>query len=182
MKKLFYPLFAILLLNNSSCNQQPSQNCLPVTTDADANLNDFLGLWYEHGSMNQFFSIGCDCTTAEYSQSSTPGQVTVYNSCDRFGFNSDIQGFAYAPDVNDFSKLKVSFPSFPGGEGDYWILYFDGTDGLMLVGNPAKDNLYVLAKQQTIAQNDYDTLLAIADEMCFDISKVKRTNQAGCWN
>ncbi len=181
MKKLIYISFSALLLNASSCKDSSNtNNCLPVTTDQSANAAEFLGTWYEHGSMRLFFSIGCACTQAVYSQSSTPGQITVNNSCDRFGFNSDIEGFAYAPDANDFSKLKVSFPSFPGGEGDYWILYFDGQDGLMLVGNPDKDNLYILSKSQTIAQSDYDALLSIADDMCFDISKVKRTEQSGC--
>jgi len=179
MKQLVICITALLLLNASSCDQS-NNNCLPVTTDNSANVNEFLGLWYEHGSINQFFSVGCDCTTAEYTTSTTAGQVTVTNTCDRFGFNSDIVGFAYAPDANDFGKLKVNFPSFPGGDADYWILFFDGPGGLMLVGNPDKDNLYILSKNNTISQSDYDGLLAIAEDMCFDISKVKVTDQTNC--
>jgi len=179
MKQLTILCTALLLLNASSCQQSSTNNCLPVTTDQSANLDQFLGLWYEIGNMKQFFNRGCSCTTAEYSLSDTPGRITVNNSCERLLFG-DIEGFAYAPDINDFSKLKVSFPSFPGGEGDYWILYFDGVNGQMLVGNPDKDNLYILSKTSTISDNDYDGLLAIAEDMCFDISKFSKTDQSDC--
>jgi len=177
----FRILFGGLILNASSCSESDqNSDCLPVTTDQSVNLDEFLGLWYELGGIPLVFNTGCSCTTAEYTLSTTsPGQVTVNNSCDRFAFGS-VEGFAYAPDPNDFSKLKVKFTSFPSPTADYWVLYFNNVDGHMLVGSPTKSSLYILSRTNSISSSDYQGMLSIAEDMCYDISKVEKTDHTDC--
>jgi len=107
MARLTYIIcFAAFLL--TSC--QNNNNCLPVTTDPAANKAQFLGDWYEIGSIPQFFNIGCNCTKATYTDNGST--ILVTNSCRlggaTIGVPNEINGTAFAPNPNDFSKLKVT--------------------------------------------------------------------------
>lgn len=166
-----------VVLSWNSCNDGVVA-CAPVTTDSDANLNQFLGLWYEIASFPQFFNTGCSCTTAEYTLAPDGNSVIVSNSCRLFGFiPNNIQGNATQPDPNDFSKLEVSFPTVPGNPGDYWILEFADDASYMLVGDPAKENLYILSRTSTLEQAIYDALITKAELMCFEVDDLELTPQ-----
>lgn len=177
MKKIFLFLSLGIVLSWNSCSDGPLP-CLPVTTDSEANLNQFLGLWYEIASFPQFFNTGCSCTTAEYSLAPDGNSVIVSNSCTLLGFiPNNIQGNATQPDPNDFSKLEVSFPLIPGPPGDYWILEFASDGSYMLVGDPAKENLYILSRTHTLDPVIYEALVDKAELMCFDVDNLELTPQ-----
>ncbi len=180
MVRLTYIIcFAVLLL--TSC--QNNNNCLPVTTDPAANKAQFLGDWYEIGSIPQFFNIGCNCTKATYTDNGST--ILVTNSCRlggaTIGVPNVINGTAYAPNPNDFSKLKVQFPVSPVA-ADYWILYFDPNGQHMLVGDPNKNSLFVLSRSRTMSNATYNSILSRAVPFCYNLNKVKRTDQVSCNN
>lgn len=169
-------LLAIIFYGCPSTN-----NCLPVTTDPDANKTQFLGVWYEIASFNQFFNIGCRCTQAEYIDNGT--EIIVKNSCiqgtNLVPINNRITGTAFAPNPSDFSKLKVQFPVAPTA-ADYWILEFDTNGQYMMVGSPDKNSLFILSRTRSIDPGIYSTLLQRAEAMCFDIDKLNGINQNNC--
>ena len=171
--------FAIAIF--TSC--QSTNNCSPVTTDPAANKAQFLGDWYEIGSIPQFFNIGCNCTKATYVDNGST--ILVTNSCRlggaTIGVPNVINGTAYAPNPNDFSKLKVQFPTSPVA-ADYWIIYFDPNGQQMLVGDPNKTSLFVLSRTRTMSNATYNNLLSKAIPFCYNISKVKKTDQISCNN
>ncbi len=174
-------LLAALMLAFASC-QNNNNTCLPVTTDPSANKAQFLGDWYEIGSIPQFFNIGCNCTKATYVDNGT--NILVTNSCRlggaTIGVPNVINGVATVPDPADFSKIKVQFATSPV-PGDYWILHFDNGQN-MLVGDPNKQTLFVLSRNRTMSIADYNAILSKAIPFCYDISKVKRTDQISCTN
>lgn len=160
----------------------PSTNtCLPVTTDPDANKAQFLGVWYEISSFQQFFNIGCRCTQAEYIDNGS--EIIVKNSCiqgsNLIPINNRITGTATAPNPNDFSKLKVRFPVSPSA-ADYWILEFDTNGRYMMVGDPDKNTLFILSRTRSLDPAIYSSLLQKADAMCFDIDNLIGINQNNC--
>lgn len=176
MKNATLFLLLISLFAWTSCDDDDT--CLPVMTDSDANLTQFVGLWYEIASLPQFFSAGCSCTTAEYTIDPNGNGVIVNNDCLLFGgIPNSITGLATQPDPNDFTKLKVSFPNIPGA-GDYWILEFADDGSYMLVGNPDRDNLFILSRTPTLDNTIYSDLLSIAEDMCFDVDSVRFTDQS----
>lgn len=179
MKKLTLLLLLGIVFTWTSCNDDTEVCSNPVTTDSDANLTEFLGLWYEVASFPSFFSGGCNCTTAEYTLSADGNSVIVNNNCTLSDSSSSgIQGTAVPADPNDFSKLLVSFPVSPV-PGDYWILEFDG-DSHMLVGNPDRDNLFVLSRKRTLDPTIYNALVDKAEVMCFDVNQLQLTPQDNC--
>lgn len=164
-----------------SC-QNNNSNCLPVTTDPSANKAQFLGDWFEIASIPQFFNIGCNCTKATYVDNGT--NILVTNSCRLGGASIGVlntaNGVATVPNPADFSKLKVQISPAPVA-GDYWILYFDNGQN-MLVGDPDKQTLFVLSRNRTMSNADYNNILSKAVPFCYDLSKVKRTDQTSCAN
>lgn len=175
MKNTILIVLLTSLFGWTSC--EDTNTCPPLETSDNANLDQFLGLWYEIASIPQIFTSGCSCTTAEYSLSPDGSGVTVSNNCQLLGFNNNIQGIATQASPDDFSKLLVDFPSVPGEPGDYWILHFAENASYMLVGNPDRDNLYILSRTPVLGPQKYNGLLGLADELCFDISQVVLTEQ-----
>jgi len=182
MKKILTILCAIVV-TASSCNNSSNCNNQPVTTDPTANKTQFLGVWYEIASIPQFFNTGCNCTKAEYIDNGS--NIIVKNGCRlggaTIGTPNNITGTATVPSPNDFSKLKVKFPVSPTA-ADYWILSFDPNGQYMLVGDPQRNSLFVLSRSRTLSPNIYNNLMGIATSMCYDVSKVKKTDQIACNN
>lgn len=180
MKKI--TLFITTLLFVFSACQNNVNTCLPVATDSTANKAQFLGDWYEIGSIPQFFNIGCNCTKATYVDNGS--NILVTNSCRlggaTIGVPNNANGVATVPNPADFSKLKVQISLAPVA-GDYWILYFDNGQN-MLVGDPDKRTLFVLSRNRTMSNATYNAILSKALPFCYDISKVKRTDQISCTN
>jgi apolipoprotein D and lipocalin family protein len=110
---------------------------LPKTVDY-VDVDRYLGLWYEQGSIPTFFQRNCERTTAEYSYNADK-TIRVDNQCYRDGVKSGIIGEAY-PDPDDTtksnSKLKVKFGFLPFIKGDYWIVRLDKDYSYAVVGGP----------------------------------------------
>ncbi|MDX2003307.1 MAG: lipocalin family protein [Chitinophagales bacterium] len=176
--KYLIAVFTLIVMMSATCN---TNNCLPVTVDSNANQAQFLGTWYEIASIPQFFNIGCQCTSAEYVANGS--NIIVKNSCRlggaTIGIPNNIQGTATVPDPNVFGKIKVRFPVSPV-DADYWILEFDPNGQYMLVGDPNKNSLFILSRTRTLNQGIYNNLVSTAQDMCFDVNKLKITNQSNC--
>ncbi len=174
MKKLLLPLVAIIV-SFTSCDQ--ALECGPVITDDNANLNEFLGTWYEVATIPQFFSNQCECTSATYSVR-PDGKVDVFNVCRENGVLTNIRGFAQQPNPNNFSKLKVKFPVAPF-PADYWIIIFEAGSH-MVVSDPLRSTCFILSRERTLDDAIYDSIIDQVDAQCIDINRIVRVNQDGC--
>ncbi len=178
MKKfLFLP---ILFLVFTACKDEEvlEPACDDITTDARANLDEFLGVWHEISTIPEPWNTGCMCTTATYTLAPEGDAVIVLNQCDVEDRQVIIEGQATQPDPEDFTKLIVSFPSVPF-PGNYWILEFEAGSH-MLVGSPDFNNLFVLSRTPTLSDAIYQSMLDKAESMCFDTTRLAKTNQTGC--
>ena len=140
---------------------------LPAPPPVD--VNQYLGRWYEQGSVRQFFSIGLVNTTATYSLN-PDGSIKVENAGQYFGPNGpavNITGSAVP--VNEANtRLDVGFffgqPS--GAEpGNYWILDYAPDYSWAIVGDPIGYSGYILTRDQFIPDAEYDALVDRAKEL-----------------
>ena len=147
----------------------------PVVVDANLEPNqNYLGTWYEQGSVRQFFSLGLVNTTATYSLNDN-GSIKVENSGNYFfnnGPQSSITGSAVSvnPDYN--TRLQVGFfffqpnPDEPAAEpGNYWILDYAPDYSWALVGDPNGTSGYILTREKIITDDEYNDLLARAYQL-----------------
>jgi apolipoprotein D and lipocalin family protein len=143
----------------------------------DFEVQRYLGLWFEIASFPQSFQKGCTGTTAEYSliNSST---VRVVNKCYQDSLDGELReahGKAKIPDLNEPSKLKVSF--FWPFSGAYWVIELGENYEYAVVGHPSRDYLWILSRTPQMDAQLVQEIIARQAAKGFDMSRLKFTLQ-----
>ncbi|KAF8033783.1 hypothetical protein BT93_C0136 [Corymbia citriodora subsp. variegata] len=144
-------------------------------------LQRYMGRWYEIASFQSRFQPknGVD-TRATYTLQED-GTVRVLNETWSDGKRGYIEGTAYKVDPSsDEAKLKVKFyvpPFLPVVPvvGDYWVLYLDADYQYALVGQPSRNNLWMLSRRNQLDDEVYNKLVQKAEEEGYDVSKLHKT-------
>ena len=146
-------------------------NDLPTVEQVD--INRYAGLWYEIARLPNSFEKGLECVTANYSLKAN-GKLEVLNkgySLKKGAFKSS-KGTAWRPNENYQGRLKVSF--FWPFAGDYYIIALDKEYTHVLVGDPSRKYLWVLARTKDLDESIYSELLEKARGHGFNTAKVMR--------
>jgi lipocalin len=125
-------------------------------------LNDYLGTWYEVGSVKQFFSIGLVNTTAVYSLNAD-GSIRVVNSGNYFfdgGPESRIVGTALPVSATN-DKLNVTFfgPPSAAPPGNYWIVDLAPDYSWAVVSDARGRTGFLLSRTRVVSDDLYRELL-----------------------
>ncbi|XP_071724644.1 temperature-induced lipocalin-1-like [Rutidosis leptorrhynchoides] len=147
-------------------------------------LARYMGRWYEIASFpSKTQPKNATNTRATYTLKED-GTVNVVNETwTSDGKRVSIEGSAYKADPNhDEAKLKVKFylppflPIIPV-TGDYWVLYLDDDYQYALIGQPSRNNLWILCRQNNLDEEIYNQLVEKAKGEGYDVSKLKKTTQ-----
>lgn len=155
---------------------------VPVRPVAEVDLARYTGLWHEVAKFPNRFQAACvAATTAEYTLL-PDGQVRVVNSCQRAdGTRMRAAGRAKRADADGpASRLKVRFaPAFlsflPMVWGDYWILDLTADYQMALVGDPARDYLWILSRTPDPDPALYERMRASAAAQGFAVDRLVRS-------
>lgn len=149
----------------------------PLETVEFVEVERYMGLWYEIASYPTFFNTRCTATTAEYALRAD-GTVRVVNEC-RLGNPSGrldrIEGTARVVNTQTNAELKVSFFFF--GAGDYWIIELDEDYRWAVVGDPARQTLFILSRTPTLEEDVYQDILDRVLANGFDPDRLTLTPQ-----
>jgi apolipoprotein D and lipocalin family protein len=162
------------------------QGTEPVVRSVDAvDLERYAGRWFEIARLPNRFQKRCGCCVTASYELRPDGRLTVVNECRGEGDRAiRAEGEARLADPDGpSSRLKVRFaPGFlsflPFVWGDYWILELAPDYGHVLIGEPKRKYLWILAREPALPDEVYERLLGEAESMGYDISKVERTAQA----
>lgn len=178
MSRLMLALAALLLLASGPGHAQAQE----VEAVPSVDLARYAGTWYEQAHLPLFFQRNCAAnTTARYSLRED-GRIDVVNQCSDDAGNR-IEARAIARRVGEStSKLEVRFaPAFlsflPMVWGDYWILGLDPDYRWAIVGSPDRKYLWFLTREQAFPQDQLDALIARANGLGYDTSRLIRTPQ-----
>lgn len=172
--KIFLSVVCISFFIFTACTS--SMKTLKTVPDVD--LMRYSGKWYEIARLPNSFEKGLICCTAEYSIRDD-GKIKVTNT----GRNekdpakvSAVTGKAWNPDKNEPGRLKVQF--FWPFSGGYYIFHLDQKDyRYVLVGNPSRKYLWLLARSPQIDESLYSELVDIAKENGFATEKLLKVRQ-----
>lgn len=167
--------FLILLLPILIVNMVYSQKTPTVVSSVD--LNRYKGFWYEIARLPNFFERKLKCTSATYTLRDD-GKITVLNKGNYLTDpkkSTSSQGVAWIPDKNSPAKLKVQF--FWPFSGDYWIMELDKDYRYVLVGDPARKYLWILAREKKMDEKTYNMLIGKAVENGYDVKTIIRVEQ-----
>lgn len=125
-------------------------------------LDQYLGTWYEVGSVKQFFSLGLVNTTADYSLN-PDGSVRVVNSGNYFVNNgplSRIVGVALPVNaLNNKLNVQFFFPASARPPGNYWIVDLDPDYQWAIVSDPTGLSGFLLSRTPVVSDELYRELL-----------------------
>jgi apolipoprotein D and lipocalin family protein len=136
-------------------------------------LERYAGRWYEIVRLPNRFQRRCaGDVTATYTLRED-GRVDVVNECVREDGGREVAtGTAWQPDPPE-GRLKVRF--FWPFSGDYWIIDLDPDYQWALVGEPDRDNLWVLARQPQMEEAQLQRILETARHEGYDLEGLIRT-------
>lgn len=158
----------------------------PLDVVKDVDVKRYMGRWYEIGSIPTRFQPKDGINTRATYTLKEDGDIAVLNETWTSGKRGHIEGKAWKADPeSDEAKLIVQFrvpPFLPlfSVNGDYWILALDKENyTYAMVGEPRRNNLWVLARKPEMSDELYSELLGIAEKQGYDVSKVKKTHHKG---
>jgi apolipoprotein D and lipocalin family protein len=144
----------------------------PLAVAPYVDLSKYAGEWYEIARLPASFEKDCYATKARYTIQ-TDGSVRVDNSCHKGSVEGKLKqatGKAMVADPVTNAKLKVQF--FWPFSGDYWILEVDPEYQYAVVGEPSRENLWILSRQPVLDKVVLNSLLQRAKAKGFDTGKL----------
>ncbi len=173
---------AFLGLGLVSCSTTRGRVDAPATAGA-VDLSRYTGRWYEIARLPTRFQKANEAAIAEYG-TNADGTISVHNIAIRpDGSQRDIRGYAKVLNPPANTKLTVRFKTWFGPlipvpkEGNYWILHVDKHYQEAIVGTPNRKYLWLLARTPTIYEARYEALVAKANQLGFDTSRLLKDPQ-----
>ena len=152
----------------------------PLATVDQVDLQRYAGTWYEIARLPQWFQRGCYDSTATYSLNDD-GTVKVVNRCQREGDEaSEAEGTARIVPDSGNAKLKVRFDNWVSKliptitEGNYWIIALDKDYQTVVIGEPSREYLWILARQPELNDDQYQALVQVAEDKGFPVGQLER--------
>lgn len=131
---VMHKLIFLVLLGLTQSQLIIDSPCRELNVKNNFDVESYMGKWYEIEKYEQYFQLGGNCVTAEYTLNTTTSEVIVLNSLTYLQDNSSqnvnysLQGIAVVsfPKVIPIEgKLNVSFFNQPADRSNYWILDTD---------------------------------------------------------
>ena len=152
----------------------------PLATVDQVDLQRYAGTWYEIARLPQWFQRGCYDSTATYSPNDD-GTLKVVNRCQREGDEaSEAEGTARIVPDSGNAKLKVRFDNWVSKliptitEGNYWIIALDKDYQTVVIGEPSREYLWILARQPELNDDQYHALVQVAEDKGFPVDQLER--------
>lgn len=168
MKKIFF--VAILASLFSGCDSAPKVDNSTVKL---ADLNRYLGYWYEIARFDNNFERDMDYAMAHYTLRDD-GKIDVLNTGIRDGRAKDAKAIAKTTGVSGL--LRVSF--FGPFYSDYRILMIDSAYQYALVGGSTEKFLWILSRTPQLDDATKSLILAEADRRGYNTSKLYWVKQS----
>ena len=162
--------FALVM---AGCASRAPGSHLPTVPTVD--LKSYMGDWNEIARLPNRFQKQCVADTQAHYE--IDGEtVKVVNRCrTESGEIDKVEGVAHAVKGSGNAKLRVSF--FRPFYGDYWILAFGPGQQWVLVGEPRRENGWVLSRTPNLQAAQLNAALDKATALGFDRSAFKLTPQ-----
>ena len=159
----------------------------PVRSIPSVDLTRYAGRWYEIARYPNRFQRQCvGDVTAEYTLERD--RIRVVNRCRKAdGTMDSAEGVAKQRPGSPDSLRKVRFApavlSFiPAVWGDYWIIGLPPDYSYAVVGEPARNDLWMLSRTPRLESSAYSDALEIAKANGFDPNRLERTGAAATVN
>ena len=146
-----------------------------LKTVENLDLEKYLGRWFELARFPVIFEKGLVACEANYSLNQD-GTIRVQNTGRKGTVDGKLQVAAgKAKPAGCNSKLNVWF--YVPIAAPYWVIDIDEDYQWALVGDPARDFLWILCRTPTMDEELFQKIVAKGEAEGFDMTKLQRTPQ-----
>ncbi len=136
----------------------------------------YQGRWWEIARYPNPFQKGCVRSNARYHWNARTKKMKVTNECiDHNDHVKEILGFAIIPNPEYPGRLEVVFPNVPTlpsmSQANYWIHWTDYSR-YAIVGNGSRSQLWILSREKTISQADFELLILAVKGLGYDPNRL----------
>ena len=154
----------------------------PVRTVASVDLNRYVGEWFEIARFPNRFQKQCVGDVRARYVRRADGLIDVVNRCRTADDQTEAAGVARVVDARTSARLKVRFApawlSFlPVVWGDYWIIGLAPDYSWAVVGDPARDYLWILARTPRLDDRSLALARTAARDNGFNVERLVVTQQ-----
>jgi apolipoprotein D and lipocalin family protein len=168
-------LFALLLsaLHVAGCrNDQP-----PIALAEDVDLERFMGDWYVVASIPTRIERDAYGAIESY-RLATDGTVETTFTFRKGGFDGERKeytprGFVRPGTGNAVWGMQFVWPV----KADYRIAWLAPDYSMVVVGREARDYVWIMAREPSIPDADYESLLEFVARQGYDVSKMQKVPQ-----
>ena len=149
------------------CSTVPSTDDIPVVKGFDAAR--YMGTWHEIARLPKWFERDLNNVTATYELDGDMLKIT--NRGWRSGEEKVSTAVGYFAGAADEGAFRISF--FRPFYGDYRIIWLSPDYDLALVTGEDRSSLWILARDKNLSAERRDTLVKMASDWGFDVSKLE---------
>ena len=173
-----YCVLGLALLAACGFNGNYRDTSVPMVSVAQLDTQRYLGLWYEVARFPNGFEEGCAGVTAEYNIRDD-GRISVINTCYQGGLDGPVEVAEGTARVAAPGQLKVKFVGWLPFEGDYWVIGLDPDYKWAVVGEPAGDFGWILARDPQLSQEDLAAASDVLRSFGYNLGALEFTVQPG---
>jgi apolipoprotein D and lipocalin family protein len=159
--------------------QSTPHHTAPLQTVPAIDVPRYMGTWHEIAKYPNWFQKKCASSTSATYSLQADGQVQVLNRCKTAsGEWSDALGAARQIGAKDSPRLQVRFApawlSFiPMVWGDYWVIDIDPDYQWVVVSEPRREYLWILARTPQLPAATLSALQTRLTAKGFDLQRLE---------
>jgi apolipoprotein D and lipocalin family protein len=157
----------------------------PLQTVASVDWGRYMGTWHEVAKYPNWFQRQCVADTSATYSLQADGTVQVRNRCRRDdGRMDEALGVARRVGGESSPKAQVRFAPdwlswLPVVWGTYWVVALDQDYQWVVVSEPGREYLWVLARTPTLAPPVMAQVETVLRQNGFDLARLERSASSG---
>ena len=156
---------------------QGCQTMPPIHTVENVDLDRFMGDWYVIASIPTFIEKDVYNGIESY-RLAEDGTIDTTFTFNKGGFDGPVKTYRPRGFVRDTGSNAVWDMQFVWPfKAEYRIVYLNDTYTQTVIGRTKRDYVWIMAREPSIPNDDYNRILQFIQSQGYDISKVQKVPQ-----
>lgn len=168
LKRLHWLLATLVL---AGCASRP-----PMPTVDHVDLNRFMGDWYVIASIPTLFEKDSYNAVERYERVG-PQKIQTTFTYREGAFDGPLNTMTPVGYVSDSNPAQWGMQFIWPIKADYRIVYLDDQYHTTIIGRRQRDYVWIMAREPTLPEDTYNTLVQVVASLGYDTSKLVKTPQ-----
>ena len=172
MKKIIALAVISIVLIFQSCQTAP-----PIQTVDAVDLERFMGDWYVIANIPTFIEKNAYNAIESYRLDGNGDVLTTF-TFNKGGFDGPVKKYTPKGFIRDKGSNAVWAMQFIWPvKSEYRIIYLVADYSQTVIGRTKRDYVWIMARQPSLPETDYERILKFIEKQGYDISKVQKVPQ-----